>query len=424
MTALAIVLTALLTLLATGPAMAQGLPAAKPEEVGLSSERLARISAILRDDVERGRIPGAVIMVARKGRLAYVETVGFRDKAAGAPMTRDAIFRIASMTKPMASVAAMMLYEEGRLLMADPVSKYLPPLAKRSVGIERVDPATGKVVFQTVSAEREMTIQDLLRHTSGLPYGSRGTGRVHAMYPASSSTAARELTGTEFIDKLGQAVLLHQPGTNWEYGFSSDVLGRVVEVVSGKTLGQFLQERLFQPLRMPDTGFVVPPEKHARLAAGFATDPDTGKPVTLPDATTSPKFDCGGGCAVSTAGDYIRFGQMLANRGTLDGVRILGRKTVEYMTADHLGTAIGTGTDYIPGAGYGFGLGFAVRRGAGVADLNGSAGDFNWGGAYGTYFWVDPKEELVVVSMTQAPGPIRVHYRHMFKSLVLQAIAD
>jgi CubicO group peptidase (beta-lactamase class C family) len=424
MKTLLLALATLLLLLTAPTARAQGLPSAKPEDVGLSFERLARIGTILRDDVERGRIPGAVIMVVRKGKLAYVQSVGFRDKATGAPMTADSIFRIASMTKPMVSVATMMLYEEGRLLMSDPVSKYLPALAHRQVGVERVDPVTGKTVFQTVSAEREMTIQDLLRHTSGLPYGARGASKVHAMYPASSSMAARELTGQEFIDRLGKAVLLHQPGTNWEYGFSTDVLGRVVEVVSGKTLGQFLQERLFQPLRMPDTGFVVPPEKHARLAAGFATDPDTGKPVTLPDAKTAPKFECGGGCAVSTAGDYIRFGQMLANRGTLDGARILGRKTVEYMTADHLGTTIGTGTDYIPGAGYGFGLGFAVRRGAGLADLNGSAGDFNWGGAYGTYFWVDPKEELVVVSMTQAPGPIRVYYRHMIKSLALQAIAD
>ena len=424
MKTLAMMLAAVVALLAAPPAGAQGLPAAKPEEVGLSSERLARIGAILRNDVERGRIPGAVIMVARRGRLAHVETVGFRDKAAGAQMTRDAIFRIASMTKPMVSVAAMVLYEEGHLLMADPVSKYLPALAKRQVGIEKTDPVTGKTMFYTVPAEREITVQDLLRHTSGLPYGARGTSRIHAQYPASSSTTAREMTGAEFIDRLGKAPLLHQPGSNWEYGFSSDVLGRVVEVVSGKTLGQFLEERIFRPLRMPDTGFVVPSGKHARLAAGFATDPDTGKPVTLPDATTAPKFECGGGCAVSTAGDYVRFAQMLANRGTLDGVRLLGRKTVEYMTSDHLGPAIGPGTDYIPGPGYGFGLGFAVRRAAGVADLNGSAGDFNWGGAYGTYFWVDPKEELVVVSMTQAPGPIRLYYRHLIKSLVLQAIAD
>ena len=239
MKTLAMVLAAALSLLAAYPAGAQGLAAAKPEEVGLSSERLARIGAILRDDVERGRIPGVVIMVARRGKLAYVETVGFRDKAAGAPMTRDAIFRIASMTKPMVSVAAMMLYEEGRLLMADPVSKYLPALGKRQVGIEKVDPVTGKTVFYTVPAEREMTVQDLLRHTSGLPYGARGTSRIHAEYPASSSAAARELTGTEFIDRLAKAPLLHQPGSNWEYGFSSDVLGRVVEVVSGKTLGQF-----------------------------------------------------------------------------------------------------------------------------------------------------------------------------------------
>ncbi len=326
------------------PTFGAGLPAAKPEDVGMDSARLARIGETLRADVEKGRIPGAVVVVVRKGRVAYVDAVGFRDKASNAPMTVDAIFRLASMTKPMASVAAMQLYEEGRLLVSDPVSKYLPALVKRQVGVDRVP------------AVREMTIQDLLRHTSGLPYGSRGETAVHKAYPGGSG-ATREMTGTEFIERLAQAPLLHQPGTTWEYGFSTDVLGRVVEVVTGKTLGQVLEDRVFRPLKMADTGFVVPKDKQGRIAQGFAIDPDTREPVRLPDVTVAPKFECGGACAVSTAGDYVRFAQMLLNRGTLDGVRVLAPKTVEYMTADHLGTAIGHGITN-PGVGHGFGLGF------------------------------------------------------------------
>jgi CubicO group peptidase (beta-lactamase class C family) len=412
-----------LTLCPMLPVGAADLPTAKPEDVGLSSLRLARITETLKADVERGRIPGAVVVIARRGRIAYAEAVGFRDKATGAPMSPDAIFRIASMTKPLVSVAAMMLYEDGRLFVSDPVSKYIPALGKMQVGVERIDPMTGKSVLTLVPAEREMTVQDLLRHTSGLTYGNRGTTAIHKAYPMSSSAASREVTSAEFIDRLAKAPLLYQPGTRWEYSFSSDVLGRVVEVASGKSLGQFLSERIFEPLKMTDTGFWVPAAKQARLAQAFATDPDTGKPVTIPDVSVPAKFECGGGCAVSTAGDYVRFAQMMLNRGTLDGTRLLGRKTVEYMTSDHLGPVTGAG-DYLPGPGYGFGLGFAVRRETGLASLTGSAGDYNWGGAYGTAFWVDPKEQLVVVFMAQAPGAIRVHYRQLLKSFVLQAIDE
>jgi CubicO group peptidase (beta-lactamase class C family) len=405
------------------PAPAADLVTAKPEEVGLSSARLARIGETLKADVERGLIPGAVVVIARRGRIVYAEAVGFRDKAAGAPMATDAIFRIASMTKPMVSVAAMMLYEEGRLFISDPVSKYIPALGKMQVGVEHVDPMTGKSVVTLVPVEREMTIQDLLRHTSGLTYGNRGTTAIHKAYPMSSSAVSREITSAEFIDRLAKAPLLFQPGTKWEYSFSTDVLGRVVEVVSGKSLGQFLDERVWRPLKMTDTAFAVPDAKHGRIAQAFATDPDTGKPVSIPDVRMPAKFECGGGCAVSTAGDYVRFAQMMLNRGSLDGSHLLGRKTVEYMTSDHLGAIAGAG-DYLPGPGYGFGLGFAVRREAGLSNMTGSAGDYNWGGAYGTAFWVDPKEQLVVVSMTQAPGAIRIRYRQLLKSFVLQAIED
>ena len=422
MNALALVLMMGLSLLLAAGAAAEPLARAKPEEIGLSSEQLDRIGRILRADVERGRIPGAVVIVARKGRIAYLDSVGFRDKASGAAMTPDAIFRIASMTKPLTSVAAMMLYEDGKLFLSDPVSKYIPELANRQVGVEKVDPVTGKTVYYTVPAESEMTVQDLLRHTSGFTYGNRGTTHVHKLYEGGISGLSRELTPQEFIERLAKLPLLNQPGTKWEYGVSTDVLGRVVEVVAGKPLGQVLAERVFRPLKMTDTGFVVSADKNARLAQALATDPDTGKEIKLFDPTKPVKFECGGGCGVSTAGDYVRFTQMLLNRGALDGARLLGRKTVEYMTSDHLGSSIAPGAAYSPGPGYGFGLGFAVRKETGVASMAGSAGDYNWGGAFGTGFWIDPKEELTVVFMAQAPGPIRVHYRQLLKALVLQAI--
>jgi len=409
-----LLISLVLGVLASGAmvANAASLPTAKPEEVGLSSAALQRMGRALRADVDSGQLAGAVVVVARKGRIAYVESIGFRDKATGAPMTPDTIFRIASMTKPMVGVATMMLYEEGRLFVSDPVSKYFPAL-----GQIRVGPGDG------VPADREMTIQDLLRHTSGLTYGNRGTTEVHKMYPESSNASSLELTGDQLIEKLGRARLLYQPGTMWEYGLSTDVLGRVVEVVSGQTLGQFLSERVFRPLQMTDTGFVVPEAKRARVAQPLAADPSTGKEIKLPDPMVARKFECGGGCAVSTPADYIRFAQMLLNRGTLDGTRLLGRKTVEYMTSDQLGGATIRPGDF-PGPGYGFGFTMAVRRETGVARVTGSTGDYGWGGAFGTTFWVDPKENLTVVFMSQAPGMNRGAYPNLVKSAVLSAIRD
>jgi CubicO group peptidase (beta-lactamase class C family) len=420
MTRLAIVLSLILSLAATPIASANGLPTAKPEQVGLSSERLDRIGQALRADVERGRIAGAVVVVARRGRVAYSQAVGFRDKAAGAPMTTDAIFRLASMTKPIVTVAALSLYEEGRLLISDPVSKYFPPFAKLQVGVERTD-ATGKAVLYTLPLDREMTIQDLMRHTSGLTYGNRGTTQVHKLYPESSNVASQTLTGDELIDRLSKVPLLHQPGTAWEYGLSVDVLGRVVEVVTGKPLAQVLEERIYRPLKMTDTSFLLPAEKSARLAEPLPTHPDTGKAYTVPDPTVPRKFDCGGGCAVGTASDYVRFAQMLLNRGALEGARVLGTRTVDYMTADHLGS-ISRGASYGAGPGYTWGLGVAVRQEKGISWIPGSAGDYYWPGAFATYWWADPKEEMVVVSLMQAP--LGRHYSHLVRSLVYQAITE
>jgi len=420
MTRLAIVLSLILSLVATPLASANGLPTAKPEQVGLSSERLDRIGQALRADVERGRIAGAVVVVARKGRVAYSQAVGFRDIAAGAPMTPEAIFRLASMTKPIVTVAALSLVEEGRLLISDPVSKYFSPFAKLQVGVERTD-ATGKPVLYTVPLDREMTIQDLMRHTSGLTYGNRGTTQVHKLYPESSNVASQTLTGDELIDRLSKIPLLHQPGTTWEYGLSVDVLGRVVEVVTGKPLAQVLEERIYRPLKMTDTSFLLPAEKSARLAQPLPTHPDTRKAYTVPDPTVPRKFDCGGGCAVGTAADYVRFAQMLLNRGALDSARVLAPRTVDYMTSDHLGS-ISRGAAYGAGPGYTWGLGVAVRLEKGISWIPGSAGDYYWPGAFATYWWADPKEEMVVVSMMQSP--LGRHYQQLLRALVFQAIAE
>lgn len=416
-------------------AWAEALPSARPEQVGLSSERLDRVGQILRAEIEKGKLPGAVVLVARKGRIAYFESFGLRDQATGAPMTRDAIFRIYSMTKPLVSVAAMILMEDGRVVLTDPVSKFLPPLGKLQVSVQKYDPVSGKVTYTMVPAEREMTIQDLLRHTSGLAYGElTANAAVKEAYakaglapPQGVPFDIRALTPGEQVERLATVPLGRQPGAAWEYSLSTDVLGRVVEAISGMPLGHFLEERLFAPLKMTDSGFFVPREKLERLAQPFPTDPATGSPITLIDVTAPPKNDSGGAGGVSTAADYLRFCQMLLDGGRLDGVRLLSRSTVGLMTADHLGrieVALSPGELLLGTPGYTFGLGFAVRREAGLAGTPGSAGEYMWGGFAGTYFWIDPKEELVGILMTQAPGSLRVYYRKLFKQLVYQAIVD
>lgn len=401
------------------------LPRGRPEAVGLSSERLERIAQVLRADIERGRLPGAVVAIARKGRLVYYESFGYLDKVAGTPMPREAIFAIASMTKPMVGVGVMQLVEESRIAMTDPVSKWFPALGKLPVGVIKTD-ASGQAILETVPAKREMTIQDLMRHTSGLTYGGRGSTLMHKTHPVSSSYSGANFTGAEFIEQLSKVALLYQPGSAWEYSLSVDVLGLVIEAETSQTLGAYLEERIWKPLGMVDTGFVVPAEKLKRYAKALPNNPDTGKPQTIADRTKPSKFECGGGCAVSTAADYMRFAQMLLNRGRLGDARILGTKTVDYMTADHLGPEI---ANYIERtdptrAGYGFGLTMAVRRSAGGPGIMGSPGDFTWGGANGTNFWVDPKEQLVVVFMAHTPGPIRLHYRKVINALVYQSMVD
>ncbi len=412
----------------TSSAVARDLAAAPlyriaPEHAGLSPARLARIVPALQAEVDGGRLPGAVIAIARKGRLVYLEAVGFRDKDKSVAMPVDAIFSIASMTKPMTSAAALMLYEEGRLLLSDPVSKHLPQLKDMKVGSLKAG-ADGKPEVVLSAAEREMTVQDLLRHTSGLSYREFGGTEIEKLYP--SGLPALTMTGPEFLDALAKAPLRHQPGTAFQYSLSTDVLGLVVEKVAGMGLFEVLKERVWQPLGMTDTHFGIAPDKANRQALPLAIDPQTGKPPVLVHAPGQAlKFACGGACAVSTAADYLRFAEMLRLGGVFGGQRILGRKTVELMTANHLTppmlAALRPGQ---LGSGYGFGLGVATRLDAGVANLSGSQGDFDWSGAFGTVFWVDPKEELSVVFMSQQGGLQRVLMRQLIRTLVMAAVVD
>ena len=404
-------------------AWADVLPTATPEEVGLSSKKLAKVTEIINGEIAKGRYPGAVALVARRGKIAYFEALGQRDPQSGATMAKDSIFRLYSMTKPFASVGAMMLVEDGRLVLGDPVSKYIPKLANLQVSVPRFDPDTGKAIYALVPADREMTVQDLLRHTSGLVYGVfTSHAKVKELY-AKEGVDWNNVTPTEQIERLAKVPLAHQPGSAWEYSLSTDVLGRVIEAVSGVTLGRFLDERLFAPLKMSDTGFLVPNGKASRLAQPFPKDPASGNPVTLLDVTVPQKNDAGGAGTAGTAGDYARFAQMLLNGGQLDGVRLLGRATVAHMTSDHLGDI--RVASPILARGYGFGLGFAVRKETGLNPMTGSAGEYRWGGAAGTAFWIDPKEQMVVVWMTQGqPGPRRGEDRDLFRQLVEAAIVD
>jgi CubicO group peptidase (beta-lactamase class C family) len=390
------------------------LPMATPEDIGLSSSALARLGKVLSAEVASGRLPGAVALIARRGRLAFFESFGRRDPASGAPMSSDSIFRIYSMTKPIVSVAAMMLWEEGRFLLSDPIAKYLPDLADLKVAVPR------GAEIELVPATRPISIQDLLRHTSGLTYEFRGNGPVHKMYMA-AKIYNRHQSNADQVASLSKMPLLHQPGSAWEYSRSTDVIGRLIEVLSDLSLGDYLKRHILAPLGMLDTGFHVAAADHGRLAEAFAKDPDTGSAVQLIQVKEEPQFQSGGGGLVSTAGDYARFLQMLLNHGRLDGVRLLSRKTVELMTADHLGPITGAPDLLLPG--YGFGLGFAVRLQAGISPVPGSVGQYFWGGLAGTTFWVDPAEQLFALMLIQAPGQ-RDYYRNLFRDLVYAAFAD
>jgi CubicO group peptidase (beta-lactamase class C family) len=389
------------------------LPQAKPEAIGLSPSRLQKLSDAFKREVDKGTLPGATVMVARKGQVGWFDAIGRQSPAESRPMAHDTIFRIFSMTKPIVSVGIMMLVEEGQLLLVDPVAKFIPEFSRQKVGVE----SNGRL--ELVETIKPMTVQDLLRHTSGITYDHTGNRMVQQLYKE-APLRNRKMTNAEHAVMVAELPLICQPGAEWNYSRSTDILGRIIEVVSGKTLGAFLTERILAPLQMAETAFFAAKENAGRLAEPFANDPWTGEAVQPFDMLEQPAMESGGGGLVSTTMDYARFCAMLLNRGTLDGVRIIGRKTLELMASDHLSPQVKIMGDLVP-PGHGFGLGFAVRREAGIAPFLGSAAQFFWSGAAGTFFWIDPKEELFAVFMMQGPGQ-RQYTRTLVRNLVYAAV--
>jgi CubicO group peptidase (beta-lactamase class C family) len=415
-----------LVVAAVQPLASRDLEAARPEDVGLSSARLALLGRALQDHIDRGELAGAVTLVARRGKIVLFEARGLYDGGVdgqpGKPMRQDIIFGVASMTKPLTSTAVMVLYEDGRFMLEDPISKFIPAFKKpRVFDASGETPATDGEL-PTVPTVREITIRDLLTHTSGLTHPLVDHGPLGDLY-RKADFFAKGTTLKDLVEKLAKLPLKLQPGTTWEYSLSPEVLGYLVEVVSGQPLDQFLAERVFKPLKMDDTGFVVSAAQSSRLSSVYIFD--KGKLRILSKASSRsyhsrPEILSGGGGLVSTAGDYARFLQMILNQGELDGRRLLSRKTVELMTTDHATNA------RLPPhlAGNGYGLGFAVRRNLVEQPRPGSVGELEWGGVFNTFFWVDPKEQLVGVIMCQQMPFQHLDLNQRFKALVYQAIDD
>ena len=394
-----------------------------PETAGMSSERLARIGPAVMREVGKGVVPGAVTLIARDGKIVHFEATGFLDNDKTRPMPKDAVFRAYSMTKPIVSVATMMLLEEGRLQLGDPISKWMPELKTMQVAVEKRD-TNGAVSVELVPARREITVQDLLRHTSGFVYsGSSSIKSVAEAYTrVDIESRDRDVSADEFIRELGKIPLASHPGTHWEYSISTDVLGILLERVTGTRLDRLLDAMLFKPLGMKDTSFQAQSGDLVRLADAFNADPQkvmTWKSARI-DKDPGLRYLRGGAGAVTTAYDYFLFLQMIANGGEANGRRYLSKKTVEFMLSDH-----SQGTTGSPiastGPGYGFGLGFAVRRQDGLGVAPGSAGDAMWAGAGGTSFTIDPKERIVGVIMTAGPGT-RGYTRMLFKNMLYAAM--
>jgi CubicO group peptidase (beta-lactamase class C family) len=420
---------------------AASLTRTEPSTVGLSTDRLARITAAMESDVAAGRIAGAVSLVARNGQVAYFEARGKADRERGVAMRPDTIFRIYSMSKPITSAALMMLYEEGRFRLSDPVAKYLPEFENVRVLVdkkagerggssgvgnllgEREEPEISPDEYDLVKPERPMTVQDLMRHTSGLTYGFSQNDLVDRMYRKVRLLDFNK-TLAEATAKLATLPLKHHPGTQFEYSVSVDVQGRLIEVLSGMPFDQFLQQRVFDPLQMPDTGFYAPEPKWDRLAQIYQPL-EGGAKIKAREGEFAGRFKekpallSGGGGMVSTTSDYLRFCQMMLNGGEFDGVRLLSRKTVELMTIDHLAA-----TGVKRNNGYGFGLGFAVANDLARGGSIGSIGEYNWGGAAGTRFWIDPQEKMIGIYMLQILPHDGLLYGDVFKRLAYQAIVN
>jgi CubicO group peptidase (beta-lactamase class C family) len=402
-----------------------------PEAAGFSPTRLQRLSEVLRADADSAAIPGAVTLIMRAGKLAYFEAFGYADRKTLRPMERDCIFRIASMTKPLTVMAALQLMEQGKLLLTDPVSRYLPELRDVKVGVEDSDPATGERRLRLEPLRRAMTVQDLMRHTAGFTYGQFGNSLVQRAYRAARLIDDQQ-SNVEMVAKLSQLPLSHQPGTTFEYGMSTDVLGRVVEVVSGLGLDRYFAEHVTGPLGMRDTAFGIHPAELRRLAEPQREAAPAIAPAVVPyDPARPARWFSGGGGLLSTAADYARFTQMLLNGGELDGVRMLARKTVSLMIHDHLPSDVNFGPNTadlgiaapLPQLGQGYGLGLGVRKQEALSGVPGSIGDYFWGGALGPYFWVDPAERMIVIFMLQELNvQRRARYRSLLRALVYQAL--
>ena len=391
---------------------------ASPDELGFAPDRIQRLLDVLQGEINRQRLPGCVALIARHGKVALFQSLGWQQADTQTPMAADSVFRIYSMTKPIVSFALMMLYEDGKVLLGDPVAKYLPEFANQKVlqtvnGVESLH-----------SVRRPATVQDVLRHTAGLTYEFLGADSVHKQY-AQARMNTRDRSNADFMPELAALPLIAQPGSVWEYSRATDVVGRLIEVISGQTLGDFLKHKILAPLGMHHTAFSVPSDLHHKIAEPFAKDPDGAPQMKVYDVRTPVAFESGGGGLVSTAMDYARFMQCMLNGGELEGVRLLGPRTVDFMTADHLGSIPinAGGSSNLMTPGYGFGLGFAVRTATGLASVPGSVGMYYWGGLAGTTFFIDPKEDFFATLMIQAPNQ-REYYRHLFRDLVYSALVD
>jgi len=388
------------------------LPAADPGKIGLSRPGLERLTAVMEREIAAGRAPGIAMLIARDGKVGYLGTLGALEPG-GRPMPADAIFRIYSMTKPIVSVAAMTLFEEGRLFLADPLAKYIPAFAEMKVGVET---ANG---LDLVPLKRPITIQDVMRHTSGFTYGFTGESKVQTLL-AQARILRTERTMSESMDALATLPLMHQPAEVWEYSLSTDVLGRVIEIIEGASLGEVLKARIFEPLGMDDTAFFIPPAKLGREAKPVSPDVYINMGVNPKPQTEPPPCESGGGGLLSTIGDYARFLAMLSNGGELDGRRILGPRTIRFMASDHLGPEVDRTKSLLP-PGHGFGLGFGVRLENGMALTPGSVGDYFWGGWAGTTFRISPRDSLFAIFMVQAPD-YREHLQWIFAAALNAAI--
>jgi CubicO group peptidase (beta-lactamase class C family) len=392
------------------------LPAGTAKQGGFSIEGLARLDAFYNGEVAANRIPGAVVAIARNGKLVHFKAYGFQDKSKGQPMLLDAIFPLASMTKLMASVSAMRLHEEGRLPLHSSLAQHLPEFASQKVVVRL---PSGELRFDELV--RPVLIHDLFRHTAGMGGRDPALKNLYADSPNSQVAEPQQ-----YIAKLATLPLAKQPGTAFDYSDATSVLGLVVERITKQPLGEWMKTTVWDKVGMPDTRFTVPAEKRPRLAQALPIDPLTGMAQSIPAYDQPAKFHCAGGCAFGTVGDYLRFGQMLINGGVIDGRRVLSPKTIAYMTANHLSPTMQNNVAKVDGfrEGYGFGLGMAVRMNDGAPRVAGSPGDYTWNGAYGTAFWNDPKERMVVVVGAATPGDIRRLLREQTAAIVYGAMTE